>query len=161
MKTIFCSMTWPLKWKLITSLIYITTALTLLHLVIESFPEWHLKLVPAIFYQTFISTEWYPFKNYEKCYLFHLKSSFRSRNIQIFVFPFSPLFLPVSQCFRGWSKINLVYDGINCLNKNLVTQFCLIFWEGKRHDIETLSIDRLLNKEHFHGNIMQKIIIKR
>ena len=131
MKTIFCSMTWPLKWKLITSLIYITTALTSSHLVIESFPEWHLKLVPTIFYQTFISTEWYSFKNYEKCYLFHLKSSFRSRNIQIFVFPFSPLFLPVSQCFRGWSKINLVYDGINCLNKNLITQFVWYFEKEK------------------------------
>ena len=26
-----------------------------------------------------------PFKNYEKCFLFHLKSSFRSRDIQMFV----------------------------------------------------------------------------
>ena len=26
-------------------------------------------------------TKWYPFKNYEKCFLFHLKSSFRSRDI--------------------------------------------------------------------------------
>ena len=32
----------------------------------------------------------------EKCFLFHLKSSFRSRDIQIFVFPSFPLFLPVS-----------------------------------------------------------------
>ena len=27
----------------------------------------------------------YPFKNYEKCFLFHPKSSFRSRDIQFFV----------------------------------------------------------------------------
>ena len=42
-----------------------------------------------------------------KHFLFHLKSSFHSRDIQIFVFPSSPLFLPVSHCFTAWSKINL------------------------------------------------------
>ena len=31
-------------------------------------------------------------KNYEKCFLFHLKTSFRSQDIQIFVFPFSLFF---------------------------------------------------------------------
>ena len=47
-------------------------------------------------------------------------SQYCSQDIQIFVFPSSPLFLPVSHCFRAWSKINLkVYDIINCLNKNL------------------------------------------
>ena len=65
-----------------------------------------------------------PFKNYEKMFLFHLKSSFRFRDIKIFVSLSSPLFLPVSNCFRGWSKENLkVYDVINCLNKNLITYF--------------------------------------
>ena len=27
----------------------------------------------------------------------------------------------------------------------------------KRHDIETLPVDRVLNKGHFYGKIMQKI----
>ena len=36
-----------------------------------------------------------------KCFLFPLKSSFRSQDIQFFVFPSSPLFLPVSRCFRA------------------------------------------------------------
>ena len=27
----------------------------------------------------------------------------------------------------------------------------LISWEGKKYDTETLSIDRVLNKEHFYG----------
>ena len=63
----------------------------------------------------------------------------------------SPLFLPVSHCFRGWSKINLkVCEAINCLNQNLITHFV---WYG----IETLSIDRVLNKEHVYWKIMQKI----
>ena len=57
-------------------------------------------------------------QNYEKCSLFHLKSSFRSRDIQIFVFLSFPLFLPVSHCFRGCLKTSLrVYDIINRLNK--------------------------------------------
>ena len=48
---------------------------------------------------------------------FHLKSSFRFRDNQIFVFPSSFLFLPVGHhCFRA-------YDIINCLNKNLITHF--------------------------------------
>ena len=31
---------------------------------------------------------WKPFKNYEKCFLFHIKSSFRYQDIQVFVFIF-------------------------------------------------------------------------
>ena len=38
----------------------------------------------------------------------------------MFLFPPSPLFLPVGHCFSRWLKINFkVYDIINCLNKNL------------------------------------------
>ena len=35
---------------------------------------------------------------------FHLKDSFRFRNIQFFVFR-PPLILPAGHCFREWSKI--------------------------------------------------------
>ena len=35
--------------------------------------------------------------------------------------------------------------------------FYLISWEGKRYDIKTLSIDRVLKKEHFYWNVMQKM----
>ena len=53
-----------------------------------------------------------------------IQSSFYSGDIQTFVFPPSPLFLPVSHCLRAWSKINVkVHDVINCLNKNLKTHF--------------------------------------
>ena len=93
-------------------------------------------------------TIWYPFKNYEKCFLFHLKSSFRSW--VFFVFSSSSLFFPVTHCFRGWSKKNLkVYDVINCLNKNLITHFVWYLEKEIKCDIETLSFDRELNKEHF------------
>ena len=47
--------------------------------------------------------------NYEKCFLFHLKSSFGSRDIKK---------LPLN--FRRWLKINpKVYDVSICQNKNL------------------------------------------
>ena len=92
---------------------------------------------------------------------FHLKSFFCSWEIQIFVFPSSPLLLPVSHCLRAWSKINLkVYDVINCLNKNLITNFVWYLKKETRYDIETLSTDRVLNKGHLYGKIMQKISTK-
>ena len=83
-------------------------------------------------------------------FFFHLKSCFRSRDIEIFVFPSSPLFLCASHCFKDWSKINLkVYDIINCLNKNLITHFVWYLEKEKGYDIQTLSIDRVLHKEYF------------
>ena len=106
-------------------------------------------------------TKWQPFKNYEKSCLFHLKSTFRSQHILIFVFPYFLLFLLVSHCLRGWSKINLkVYDINNCLNKNLITHFVWYLGKEKRYDIETLSNDRVLNKKHFYGKIMEKMCTK-
>ena len=114
-----------------------------------------LKLKSAIFY---FFAKWYPFNNYEKCFSFHLNSLLHCRDIHIFVFPPSPLFLAVSHCFRGWSKINLKdYDVINCLNKNLIPHFVWYLEKEKSYDSETLSIDRVLNKEHVYRKIKQKI----
>ena len=95
--------------------------------------------------------------NYEKCFSFHLQSCFRSRDIQIFVFLTFPQFFPVSHWLRRWFKINLKFYDVNiCLNKNLIT-FVWYLEKEKTYDIETLSIDRLLHKEHFHGKIMKKL----
>ena len=105
-----------------------------------------------------------PSKTTTNVFLFHRKSSFHSRDIQIFVFASSPLFIPFSHCFRGCSKINLkVYDIINCLNKNLITQFVSYIEKEKRYDNENLSTDIGLNKEHFlwenHAeNMLQKLV---
>ena len=72
-------------------------------------------------------------KNYEKCFLFHLISSFRSRDIQIFVFPTFPQFFPVSHWLRGWFKISIrAYDFSICLNKNLITHFVWYLEKEKR-----------------------------
>ena len=106
------------------------------------------SLCPLFFFKFLFLTKWQPFQNYEKCFSFHLKSSFHSQDIQIFVFLSSPLFLPVSHCFRGWSKINLkVYDIINCLNKNLIRHFVWYLGKEKRYGIEILSFDRVCIKE--------------
>ena len=46
----------------------------------------------SIFHQIFIFHQMIARQKYEKCFLFHLKSSFRSPDIQIFVFSYSPFF---------------------------------------------------------------------
>ena len=121
----------------------------------------YLKLVSAIFHHFFIFNQIIALQKIWKMYFISSESSFRSQDIQIFVFPSSPLFLPVSHCFRVWWKINLkVFDVINCLTKNLITHFVWYLKKEKRYDIETLSIDRVLNKEHFYGKIMQKMCTK-
>ena len=48
-------------------------------------------------------------------------------------------------------------------NKNLIIHFVCLITHLKKEtscDIETLSIDRELNKEHFYGKIMQKMCFK-
>ena len=83
-----------------------------------------LKLVSTIFYQIFSHHQMIALQKLWKFFLFHLKSSFRSRDIQVFVFSSSPLFLPVSLCFSCWSKKNLkVYYAINSVSKNWITHF--------------------------------------
>ena len=55
------------------------------------------------------------------------------------------------------STINLkVYDVINSLNKNFITHFAKYLEKVKRYDIVTLAINRVLNKEHFHGKSCRK-----
>ena len=77
-----------------------------------------LKLVSAILYQMFIfSPNDKPFKNYEKCFLFHLKSSFRSRDIQIFVFFSLPFHTFRNGCFGIFTKTI----------KRFGTSFCCTF----------------------------------
>ena len=89
------------------------------------------------------------------------KKLFSFSRYSIFAFPSSPLFFPVSYCFRVWFKKNLkVYDVIICLNKNLMTHFFRDLETEIRCYNETYSIDRVLNAEHFYGKIMQKMWTK-
>ena len=50
----------------------------------------YIKACVRYFLSIYFFTKWEPSKNCDKCFLFHLKSFFRSRDIQIFViFPLS------------------------------------------------------------------------
>ena len=119
----------------------------------------NLKLV-SIFYQIFIFQQMIALQKLWK--MFHQKSSFHSKDIQIFVFSSSPVFFPVSHCLRAWSLKNLkVYDVTNYLKKNLIKHFAWYREKEIRYDTETLSIDRELNKELFYGKIMQEMCFKR
>ena len=74
-----------------------------------------LKLVSGIFYQIFIFLPNEPFKNYEKCFLFHLKSTFRSQDIQIFVI--FPLPFHTFQIQKDkWNLNNLLCHELTCIN---------------------------------------------
>ena len=59
-------------------------------------------------------TKWKPFKNYEKCFLSHLKSSFGSRDIQFFVI-FSLPFHTFQIQKDKWKWNNLCHELI-CIN---------------------------------------------
>ena len=65
-----------------------------------------LKLVPAIFYQIFIlSPNDGPSKT-EKCFLFHLESSFLSQDIQVFVIFSLPFYtFQIQKGKRKWNNI--------------------------------------------------------
>ena len=70
-----------------------------------------------------------------------------------------PLFFPVGHCFRGWSKKNpKFYDVVSFLNKNLITHFVWYLEKEIGCDIETLSIDRIVNKEHFLEKSCRKCV---
>ena len=43
---------------------------------------------------------------------------------------------------------------MNFLNKNLITYFVWYFEKEKSYDIETLSIDRVINRKYFYAKIM-------
>ena len=113
------------------------------------------SLCPLFSSNFYFFTKWQPFKNYEKCFLFHLKCTFHSWDIYIFVYLSFPFFLPAGHCFKGWSKINLK-SWCHQLSENLITHFVWYLVKGKRHDVETLSIDRVSDKEHCYRKIIQK-----
>ena len=121
----------------------------------------NLKLVSAIFYQIFVFHQMIVLQKTWKMFFISSKKLFpflRYSNLCINVFPF---FLPVDHCFRDWFKINLkVYEIINCLNKILITHFVWCLEKEKRYNIKTLSIERLLKKEHFYVKIIQKMCTK-
>ena len=76
----------------------------------------YLKLVSTVFLSNFdFFIKWLTFKNYEKCFLFHLKSSICSQDIQIFVI-FSLPFHTVQIQKGKWKWNNLWCHKLACIN---------------------------------------------
>ena len=119
------------------------------------------EVCPTLFtYVWFFSPRYSPSKSMKNAFYFIWKALFILEILKFLYFCLS-LFVPVGHCFIGWSKINLkVYDVVNCLNKSLITYFIWYLEKKKRYGIETLSIDRVVNKEHFYGKIIQKMCTK-
>ena len=125
-----------------------------------------LKPVFAIFYQIFIFHQMIAhqklwkmfFISSKKLFLLLRYSNFCMRYSNFCMFTF-PSFFQVNHCFRVWFKKNL-NDVINCLNKNLIIHYVWYIEKEIRCDIETLSIDRVLNTEHFYEKLMQKMCTK-
>ena len=86
--------------------------------------------------------------------------SYCSLDIEVFVFPSFPLFFCPCLLLEVIENKSKVYDIINCLNKMLLTHLLWYLDKEKRYDIETLTIDGVLNKQNFYGKIMQKISTK-
>ena len=118
-----------------------------------------LRLVSAIFYQSFILHQMIALQKLWKMLFISSEKLFSFSRYSIFCIFVFPSFFPVSHCFRGWFKKNLKVHDINCLNKSFIAHVWYLEKEI-RCDIETLSIDRELNKEHFYGKIMQKMCTK-
>ena len=105
-----------------------------------------LKLVSAIFYQIFIFHHmialqklWEMFISPKKLFLFSRYSNFC--NLSSPILSLSATALEVDS-----RKILKVYDVVNGLNKNLVTHYVWYLEKEIRLDIETLPIDRVLNR---------------
>ena len=94
-------------------------------------------------------------KNYEKLFLFYLlKAFFVLKIFQFFLFlsfSFSSC-QPLKMIIKKMIKLNLkIYDVINWLYKNLKTHLVWYLEKESGSDIETWSIDRVLNKRHYMG----------
>ena len=139
-----------IKYLFFFQMIYYFLLLFIFIIIIFFYYNFYIVFIFYYYYYFFSQKLW-------KMFFISCEKLFYSWNIQIFLFLSSLLFLSVSHCFKGWSNINLkVYDVINCLNKNSITHFVWYLDKKKRYDIETLFIDRLLNKERFHEKTIQK-----
>ena len=120
--------------------------------------EFYLKLVSTIFYQIYIfSPNDSPLKIMENVFYYIKKALFILKIFKFLCFCL-PLFFSLSAIALEIypRKILVLWH----LNKDFMTHFVWYHEKKIRCDIETLTIDRVLNKEHFYGKIMQKIMPK-
>ena len=88
-----------------------------------------------------ISGNWKSFKKYEKCYLFHLKNSFHSSAISIFVLNFCPC--KKTAWYESLDKFqNLWRHKLD--NKQLQYTYCYVTRYLKKYRQQTLKIGQLI-----------------
>ena len=115
-----------------------------------------LKLVSVIFCKIFISHQLIAFQKLWKMFFISSKKLFLFSRYSDFSISVFPSYFPVQPLLQRLIKVNLkVYDVINCLNKNLITLDKEI-----RYEIETLSIDRVLNRKNFMEKSCRKCALK-
>ena len=123
-----------------------------------TFTIFNLKLVSAIFYQFSFLHQMIALWKLWKMLFISSEKLFSFSRYSNFHISLLPSFSSCQPLLKRWSKINLkVYYIINCLIKNLIRDFAWYHQKEKNYDIQTSSIDRVLNKEHFSWKIMQKI----
>ena len=119
------------------------------------------KFVSANFYQIFIFHQMIAIQKLWKIIFVSSKKALFVLEIFKFLYICPSLFFALSAiALEIDSRKMLVYDVVNCLNKNLNTHYVWYLEKEIRCDIGTLSIDRVLNTEHFYGKIMQKMCTK-
>ena len=110
----------------------------------------YLKVVSAIFFK-FTKRKYS--KNDEKCFLFHVKSSFRSQDIYVFMLTSSPHFSPVSHCWKSRLKIMFkIHDVMN--GQTRISKYILI-------DISECSWGLMMKLGHMIEYYQRNVFIEK
>ena len=119
------------------------------------------KLVSATFIKFLFLHQMIALQKLWKMLFISSKMLFSFLRCSIFCISVLPSFFTCQPLLWRMIKINLEdHDVINCLNKNSVTHFVWYPEKQERYDIETLSIDGVLDEEHLYRKIMQKVCSK-
>ena len=95
----------------------------------------------------------------KKLWKIYQKTCFCCRDIQVFAPYPSSLFLSL-YLLENLVEDKFYYEVCNvimCLSRNLNTQIFQYFGKQRRSDIKTWSIDKVLYKENFRGEICRKL----
>ena len=116
------------------------------------------KFVSAIFYQIFIFHQMIAIQKLWKIIFVSSKKALFVLEIFKFLYICPSLFFALSAiALEIDSRKMLVYDVVNCLNKNLNTHYVWYLEKEIRCDIGTLSIDRAFLWKNHAENVHQKL----
>ena len=101
-----------------------------------------------------------PSKTMENVFYFIRKALFVLEIFSFVYFRLPLFFSPSVIALEVDPRKTLKFMSSTALSKNLITCFVWYLEKEIRCDVETLSIDRELNKKHFYGKIMLKMCFK-